>query len=187
MHNLLAPHTRLVQFFVSHFNATRLGSVDTQRIFLRLLDLTMDAMKHSVSHPMARDLRLRVILFSLRVLRVSSTIGNLAQLRLKDKVLSAALSWFKYSPKWSFGSNLLQLKTEVRLISDVMQALKGVAHIAGQTSGSYKSIGQKEALVEILLQSEQARLGVWINPTHEDRHQRPEIMNKHGREILVVS
>ncbi|KAH7034920.1 phosphatidylinositol 3 [Microdochium trichocladiopsis] len=185
VHNLLAPHTRLVQFFVSHFNATRLGSVDTQRTFLRLLDLTMDAMRESASHPMARELRLRIVLFSLRVLRVSSTTGNLAQLRFKDKILSAALSWFKYSPKWSFGSNLLQLKTEVRLISDVMQGLKAVAQISGQTSGNYKSIGQKEALLEILLQSEQARLGVWIRPTHEDRHQRPEIMNKHGRETSL--
>lgn len=144
-------------------------------------------MEYSVSHPMARELRLRVVLFSLRVLRASSTTGSLAQMRLKDKIVSAALSWFKHSPKWSFGSNLLQLKTEVRLITDVMQGLKAVSHVSGQTSGNYKAISQKEALLEILLQSEQARLGVWIHPTNEDRHQRPEIMNKHGREALVVS
>jgi phosphatidylinositol 4-kinase len=105
IHNLLAPHTHLIQFFDSHFNATRLGSPDTQRVFLRLLDFTLDALRSSISHPMARELRLRIVLFSLKVLRVSDTAGAAAQWRLKDKILSAGLSWFQFTPKWSFGSN----------------------------------------------------------------------------------
>ncbi|KAH9909251.1 hypothetical protein F4778DRAFT_715987 [Xylariomycetidae sp. FL2044] len=184
VHDMLAPHTRLIQFFSSHFNATRLGSSDIQRIFLRMLDLTLDALKKSASHPMAREIRLRIILLSLRFLKVSQALGTLALWRLKDKILSAGLSWFKFAPKWSFGSNILQLKTEVRLIADVMTALKSVAHIAAHAVGNFKALLQKEALLEILLESEQARLNVWIHPLHEGHHQRAEIMTHHGKNVL---
>lgn len=187
VHNLLAPHTRLMQFFSSHFNATRLGSPDTHRIFLRMLDLTLDALKKSVSHPMARELRLRIILFSLRVLRMSTAVRTLTQWRLKDKILSAGLSWFKFTPKWSFGSNLLQLKAEVRLIGDVMTALKAVSYIAAQAVGHFKVLAQKETLLQTLLESEQTRLNVWIYPLNESHHQRPHLTIHHNRTGLEVS
>ncbi|KAI1414806.1 hypothetical protein F5Y13DRAFT_197338 [Hypoxylon sp. FL1857] len=185
VHNLLAPHTRLIQFFSSHFNATRLGSPDTHRIFLRMLDLTLDALKNSASHPMARELRLRIVLFSLRVLRVSTAVRASTQWRLKDKILSAGLSWFKFAPKWSFGSNLLQLKTEVRLISDVMTALKAVSYIAAQAAGNFKVLAQKETLLQTLLESEQTRLNVWVHPLN-DGHQR-HLMPHHNKTTLETT
>ncbi|KAI1083072.1 hypothetical protein F5B20DRAFT_444898 [Whalleya microplaca] len=184
VHNLLAPHTRLIQFFSSHFNATRLGSPDTQRIFFRMLDITLDAMKDSISHPMARELRLRIILFSLRVLRVSSTVRPLAQWRLKDKILSAGLSWFRFAPKWSFGSNMLQLKTEIRLVVDVLIGLRAVSPIAASAVGNYKSLSPKESLLQILLESEQSRLNVWVNPLHDGHHQKADMMTQYGRGTL---
>ncbi|OTA64720.1 phosphatidylinositol 3 [Hypoxylon sp. EC38] len=185
VHNLLAPHTRLIQFFSSHFNATRLGSPDTHRIFLRILDLTLDALKNAASHPMARELRLRIILFSLRVLRVSTAVRTSTQWRLKDKILSAGLSWFKFAPKWSFGSNLLQLKTEVRLISDVMNALKAVSYIAAQAVGNFKVLAQKETLFQTLLESEQTRLDVWVHPLNNG-HQR-HLLPHHTKTTLETT
>ncbi|KAJ8131360.1 hypothetical protein O1611_g2267 [Lasiodiplodia mahajangana] len=188
IHNLLAPHTQLMQFFDSHFNATRLGSPDTQRIFLRLLDITLDALKCSISHPMAREIRLRIVLFSLKVLRVSETAGVAAQWRLKDKILSAGLSWFKFAPKWSFGSNMLQLKTEVKLINDIKNGLKAVSHITNtQPVNSLVSATQKESLLEILLESEQARLNIWIHPINGSNLLRPEIMTSHGKAVLETA
>ncbi|KAI0016068.1 hypothetical protein F4780DRAFT_711330 [Xylariomycetidae sp. FL0641] len=184
VHNILAPHTCLTQFFSSHFNATRLGSPDTQRIFLRMLDLTLDALKHSISHPLARELRLRIILFSLRVLRVCSIAGVMAQWRLKDKILSAGLSWFRYFPKWSFGSNVLQLKTEVQLIGDIKEGLKMVSHIATHPIGNFKTLSQKESLFELLLESERARLNVWINPLNDLPGQKSDIMSYSSRGVL---
>ncbi|KAK8088128.1 phosphatidylinositol 3 [Apiospora hydei] len=181
VHNLLAPHARLVQFFNSHFNATRLGSPDTQRIFLRMLDLTLDAMKLSVSHPMARELNLNIVLFSFRVLKACTGISNLTQWRLKDKILSAGLNWFSHSPKWSFGSNILQLKTEMRLISDVMAAMKGVGYIAAHSVGSYQGLAPKEQLFHLLLESEQARLNVWVHPVSDARVPKTDLMTSNGQ------
>lgn len=175
-------------FFDSHFNATRLGSPDTQKIFLRLLDLTLDGLKISISHPLAREIRLRIVMFSLKVLRMSETAGAAAQWRLKDKILSAGLSWFRFTPKWSFGSNMLQLKTEVKLINDIKNSLKAVSHITNtHPVSSLVSLAQKESLLDILLESEQARLNVWIHPLNEGSLARPEIMTSGGKATLEVS
>ncbi|KAI1065959.1 hypothetical protein LB507_000436 [Fusarium sp. FIESC RH6] len=171
VHDILSPHTRLLQFFASHYNATRLGSPDIQRVFLRMLDLTLEAMKQSATHPMAREIRFQIILFALRVLRSSTTLKPVAQWRLKERILTAGLSWFKSSPKWSFGSNLLQMKTEIRLISDVLAALQLVSPIGAQTVGNVKSLQSKEQLLDLLLRNEQTRLIVWVNPLNTPGNQ----------------
>ncbi|KAM3546897.1 hypothetical protein ARSEF1564_000210 [Beauveria bassiana] len=164
VHDMLSPHTRLLQFFSSHFNATRLGSPDIQRVFLRMLDLTLAALKDCSPHPMAREIRFQIILFSTKVLRNSTTIGPTAQWRLKDRILSAGLSWFRHSPRWSFGSNMLSLKTEIRLLSDVLASLNLVAHIGSHTVGNVISLQSKDSLLKVLLENEQSRLIVWANP-----------------------
>ncbi|KAK1708972.1 phosphatidylinositol 3 [Colletotrichum lupini] len=167
VHNLLSPHMRLLQFFASHFNATRLGSPDVQRVFLRMLDVTLDAVRSSTPHPMARELRFQIVLFGLKVLHVCTTIGAIAQWRFKEKILSAALSWFRYAPRWSFGSNILQLKTELRLLTDIVAALKHVAFIGANAADTIKSLQAKEQLLVFLLESEQTRLSVWVHPLGE--------------------
>ncbi|OLN95846.1 Phosphatidylinositol 4-kinase STT4 [Colletotrichum chlorophyti] len=167
VHNLLSPHMRLLQFFASHFNATRLGSPDVQRIFLRVLDVTLSAIRSSTPHPMARELRFQIVLFGLKVLHVCTTIGAIAQWRFKEKIISAALSWFRYAPRWSFGSNILQLKTELRLLTDVVAALKNVAFIGAHGVDSIKSLQAKEQLLILLLESELTRLSVWVHPLGE--------------------
>ncbi|RFU75600.1 phosphatidylinositol 4-kinase [Trichoderma arundinaceum] len=167
VHDILSPHARLLQFFSSHFNATRLGCPDIQRIFIRMLDLTLDAVGDCTSHPLARELRLQIVLFGLQVLRWSTIISTTAQYRLKEKILSAGLSWFRNSPRWSFGSNLVQLKTEFRLISDVLSAMKVVSVIGANAAVGVNSFAAKEQLLQLLLENEQSRLTVWISPLNQ--------------------
>ncbi|KAI9745542.1 MAG: phosphatidylinositol-4- kinase [Claussenomyces sp. TS43310] len=157
--NLLAPHSRLLQFLGSHFNATRLGSPNTQKVFLRLVNCTLDGLSHSTGHPLARGVRLQLILFSLKVLRYSTSLSSAAQWRMKDKILMAALSWFTFAPRWSFGGNQLQLKAESQLISDVLTGLRSVAY------SNRSALNAREELLTVLLESEQARIGVWLSPT----------------------
>lgn len=189
VHNLLSPHSRLLQFLSSHFNATRLGSPDTQTVFVRLLDVTLEEMNKATPHPMARELRLQLVLFGLKVLRTATTIGPVSQWRLKDKLLSAALSWFRNAPKWSFGSNILQLKTEIRLITDVVAALKAVGFIGAHSVGTFRSLQalqSKEQLLLLLLENEQSRLTVWVYPLSEPPH-RPATLIHSGKGAMEVS
>ncbi|KAL2020169.1 hypothetical protein VTK56DRAFT_8693 [Thermocarpiscus australiensis] len=171
VHNLLAPHSRLLEFLSSHYNATRLGNPDTNQLFLRLLDVTLAAIKNATPHPMAREIRFQVVLFGLKVLKTSTTMGAIAQYRLKDMILSAGLGWFNAPARWSFGSNILQLKTEIRLMEDVMTALAETASIGAQAVGAMKSLVPKERLLLLLLESEQSRLHVWARPIESARPQ----------------
>ena len=99
-HNLIAPHLRVLQFLISHFNATRLGNPHTQRIFHRLIIITLECLKDSASHPLAREIHFRIILFGLDILKFCTVLDQAARWRLKDAILSAALTWFSYPPRY---------------------------------------------------------------------------------------
>jgi phosphatidylinositol 4-kinase len=88
---------------------------------------------------------------------------------LKDRILSAALSWFNFAPCWSFGGNRLQLKAETRLLADVSEALHNVRMIGDKATPLMKSLQAKESLLHVLIDSEQQRLAVWLYPLTEPR------------------
>lgn len=111
---MIAPHFRLVQFLSSHFNATRLGSRQIQRVYYRLMHVTLDAMGHTMEHPLARETHFHIVLLGLRILQFGTDMDMAAQWRLKDRILSAALAWFSIAPRCatsltSFSIELLTL------------------------------------------------------------------------------
>lgn len=168
-HNMLAPHMRLLQFLGSHYNASRLSNPHAERAFLRLLTVTLGGLKHSTGHPLAREIIFQVVLFGLKVLRHTVALDFTSKCRLKDQILSAALSWFSFPPRWSFGGNRLQLKAEARLLGDVVLALRNVAITGTKSTAMLQWLQSKEDLLHILLESEQARLTVWLYPLSEAR------------------
>ncbi|KAL8970933.1 MAG: hypothetical protein Q9183_001291 [Haloplaca sp. 2 TL-2023] len=170
-HNLIAPHLRILHFLASHFNATRLGSPHTQKIFQRMITSSLAGLRHATGHPLAREMHFQLVLFGLHVLRYSNGLAPVARWRLKDTILSAALRWFSNQPRWSFGGNRLQIKAESRLIADVESALSAVASIGMNGIGPLQSLSPKQDLLRLLLDNEQTRLLVWLYPLdHERRH-----------------
>jgi phosphatidylinositol 4-kinase len=170
-HNLLQPHMRLLQFLGSHFNASRLGSPHAEKSFLRLLNVTLDGLKHSTGHPLSREIRLQIILFGLTVMRHVTSLNFHSKCLLKDKILSAALSWFSFAPRWSFGGNKVQLKAETRLLGDVSLALRNVQMVTNTQTPLSQSLLAKESLLQALMESEHVRLTVWLYPTGEGSSQ----------------
>jgi phosphatidylinositol 4-kinase len=166
--NLVAPHLRLTHFLSSHFSATRLTSPSVERIYSRLMRVTLLAVKRTVSQPLARETHFHIVLLALRVLRYSTRIESATQWRLKDAILSAALSWFATAPKFSFGSNKLQMKAEKKLLGEVTTSLSGVGHIPDKSSPSARSLQQREALLLQLIKHEIGRLTVWMGPLDAD-------------------
>lgn len=166
---MLAPHMRLLQFLSSHFNATRLGSPHTEKTFLRILNLTLDSLKRSTGHPLAREIRFQIVLYGMRVLRHATTLDFPSKCRLKGKILSAALSWFTFAPRWSFGGNRLQLKAETRLLNDVVLAFRSATMVGPKPTATLKLIQAKEELLHVLIESEQIRLNVWLDPLRSGR------------------
>jgi len=58
----------------------------------------------------------------------------------------------------------LQLKAEMRLMADVTAALLNVRPIGLKSVGPLTSLLAKEELLTVLLENEQTRLAVWLNP-----------------------
>lgn len=167
VHDLIAPHFRLIQFLSSHFHATRLSSTHVERLFARLVRITLGSMVKIAPHPLARETHFHVVLLGLRVLAFCTGSTERAKWQLKDQILTAALAWFSHAPMWSYGSNKLQVKAEVQLVNDVLAALQSTTSIGTRGMGPMQSLRPKQELLAYLLSSETTRLGVWISPLGE--------------------
>ncbi|RKF61422.1 Phosphatidylinositol 4-kinase STT4 [Erysiphe neolycopersici] len=166
--SLLAPHVKLVQFLNSHFNAMRLCSENTEKVFLRILDTSLKGLSHATAHPLAREVRFQIILLSLNILRNSIRLNSRTKLDFKNEILSAALTWFSHTPRWSYGGNRLQIKAENILLHDVSSALQRVEISSTSIPASkLKMIQSKELLLQLLIESERQRIGVWLYPLAE--------------------
>lgn len=169
-HNTIAPHFRLIQFFESHFNAIRLGSANTQRTFIRMLDRTLRGFLHVNGHPLLRDIQFHVVLFALRIFKVSTCLNKLSLWKLRDLILSVGLQWFAKPPAWSFGGNRLQIKAEVQAMQDVLVSLQSTRQHLLPTSTTRRDPQQKHDLLETLLTNEINRLNVWLAPLAHGGH-----------------
>ncbi|GAB7357443.1 hypothetical protein MBLNU459_g8368t1 [Dothideomycetes sp. NU459] len=168
IHDLIAPHFRLMQFLSSHFNATRLSSPHVERIFFRMTRITLAAMRRGAAHPLAREVHFHVVLLALRVLTYSTGCTAKAHWELKDQVLSAGLAWFAFPPRWSYGGNKLQIKAEVQVMSDIIVALQSTANMGMKVPSSMVSLQPKQELLSLLLSSEITRLSVWLAPLGQE-------------------
>lgn len=163
-HNLISPHLRLTHFLSSHFNSSRLTSPSIEHIYTRLMRTTMLAMTKTVTPPLAREVHFHIILLALQILNHSTTLDSVARWRFKDSILSAGLAWFAVAPKWSFGSNRLQVKAEIVLLRDVYVALQRSDVRSLKDTRTPGGVQPKQELFAQLMRQEVDRLAVWVNP-----------------------
>lgn len=97
---ILAPHFDVLRFLESHFNAIRLGNPQDQRLFGRFVERTTVGLARTSGHPLAREIHFRIILFGLKILKHLDSQGDVTLWKVKDEILSAALSWFKHPPRY---------------------------------------------------------------------------------------
>jgi len=70
--------------------------------------------------------------------------------------------------RWSFGSNKIQMKAELRLLAQVAHALQSVTTISAKSVAARQSLHAKQELLTVLLQSETSNLNVWLYPTDSE-------------------
>lgn len=97
--NLIAPHFRLLQFLSSHFNATRLCSPQVERTYYRLIHVTLTGMQHMMGSPLLRENHFHIVWLGLQILRYGTNTTIALRWRLKDRILSSALTWFALPPR----------------------------------------------------------------------------------------
>jgi phosphatidylinositol 4-kinase len=76
-----------------------LGKGDVERVYVRLMHITLDAMNVGCSQPLARESYFHIILLGLRIARQCTTISVTIRWRLNDRILTAALAWFAKAPQ----------------------------------------------------------------------------------------
>ncbi|EMD85075.1 hypothetical protein COCC4DRAFT_45488 [Bipolaris maydis ATCC 48331] len=163
VYNLIAPHFRLLQFLSSHFNASRLSKADVERVYVRLMHITLDAMSMGCEQPLARESYFHIILLGLRIAHHCTTISSKTRWRLTDRVLTAALAWFAKAPQWSFGGNRLQIKAETHVLADVQAQIDAIGKVTTAVDIGAK-LKAKQDLLSLLVSNELSRLTVWLFP-----------------------
>lgn len=165
----IAPHFHVFRFFESHFNATRLSSNQIQKIFRRLIDSTLQRLMRTECHPLTREIHFRVVLLGLKILHYSTNESKVSIWKLNDLILSSALTWFRYPPRWSFGGNRLQVKSEDKILGAIEDILQTTSRYTISVSGSHKSLQGKQCLLQILIENERSRLAVWLFPLSQEK------------------
>ena len=99
---------------------------------------------------------------------------------------------FAYGNRWSFGGNRLQIKADIRLMTDVDTALHGVSAQFSQPTQSLTSLSLKQELLSILVENEQTRLLVWLFPLDHEKRRLLPVRGAHkgpsdvGLSVLVL-
>ncbi|EGG06913.1 uncharacterized protein MELLADRAFT_86296 [Melampsora larici-populina 98AG31] len=179
---MLKPHHILLDFVLSRFQAARYQNRTLVLITSRLLKNTLSNVKHWSTHPLSRELRIRLIIFGFSLCQGSRMEDNV-ECNLREVCYLAGLDWFKLTPSFNFGSNRLQHESELRLLQDLLAMVivdKPVnAHhlssldpgtklnrLPGQTSATVASLchSDRNHLFQLLLENEIIRLMAWQNP-----------------------
>ena len=171
VHDKLTPHFLILLLISSHYMAERLNGNFIESQAMSMMETSLPVLADTASHPLARELHFNIILFSLKILRYGSHLSPESQRSFKDKILSAALAWFRNEPRYSFGGNRIQIKAETHLLADVSNALNAVKNFSPENTPEADLRRKRQDLLQHLLDNEQTRLVVWLFPLdHQKRH-----------------
>lgn len=167
--SMITPHSRVLQFIISQYNATKLSSPHLEELFLRVASRTMIALRSIAGHPLCRELYFSAVLFALDILADCISTSKPLLWRYKDATLSAALHWFKHPAWWSYGGNRVQITAEEAILGAVDGHLERIPWNGVSGSTSMLSLVAKRNLLRMFVAHERSRLQIWLNPLQQDR------------------
>ncbi|KAG8734179.1 phosphatidylinositol-4- kinase, partial [Ceratobasidium sp. 423] len=176
---LLVPHTILLQMLRSRFQAVRYKNPGLMQLLLRLVLRSTRKGVSLSTHALAREPRFNLLIFGFEVLR-SSLMDTYPEARLREALYCSALSWFAVRPQWSFGANLIQVNTDIKLLNEFLEVIQHdntrADHVTSSLQLDKSSSRNPEylskhrsqnSLLKLLIENEIARLRVWANPTND--------------------
>lgn len=158
---LLSPHLIVLRFLSSRLAAPQSFSVTGQKILLQIIRVTLKAMTGGgvSDHMFARELRLRVLNMAIKLNRNLDDL-DLAPIkrRFSSLLYDAALSIFASSPRWAFGSDVGQMRTDRQLFSIFLQ------HVNSSLIPNETALASKIQLLQCLIETEISRIDLWLQP-----------------------
>lgn len=186
---LLAPHSSLLDFLASRFQAARYKNRNVVLATLRLITRSSRACKLWSTHPLARELRLRLLTFGFTILqgsRQEAVVEHIA----RDLLYDAAFSWFELQPSFAFGNSRAQQETDVRLLDALAEVVgpdrpaneyftssldgDAAAKLPGNLNlrQALSRHNDRHHLLRLLIENERVRLFVWLNPLSDPKRGR---------------
>ncbi|KAK9458076.1 hypothetical protein V1511DRAFT_465025 [Dipodascopsis uninucleata] len=156
-----APHLYIINMLISHFHSSKFQSGHVFEMFERSVRIALINMKNASMHPLSRETRFSIILFSLQLLDGYNSLSSQRCTFLKNLTLTAALTWFAKPAEYPFGGNRLQLKSEFRLLLEVFELVKSLT-IKGPEKALF--IDAKQDLLLQFLDSEVYAMSIWLDP-----------------------
>ncbi|GAA5822607.1 hypothetical protein JCM11251_004314 [Rhodosporidiobolus azoricus] len=180
-----SPMLALLDFLSSRFQAFRYRNADLVYASMRLVDRCLEVNEHWSHHPLSRELRFRIISFGFCILQ-GSRFESATEFNFRTKLYDAILQWFSGTPRWSFGSNRIQLKSDLQAIDEVLVVVSSdsaaIDHLTSTSEDRSSSLPGRIAvsaardhhrlrqqLVKVLLNDEVDRLRLWINPLQDSK------------------
>ncbi len=179
---LFTPHLTLLRLIASRFSAFHYRDPAMVLAMVRLLQHSAEAVDQMSTHPLSREVRFTLVNFGLRLVQ-SSRLDGLVEYQLRTGIYKIAFAWFAKRAQWSFGSNRLQVRAEMQLLSDTLRALQDDAFRAVSVITSFPSdlayvrlprsvtiseaartIADQRMLLCLLIESELHRFSIWSNP-----------------------
>ncbi|MBW0462794.1 hypothetical protein O181_002509 [Austropuccinia psidii MF-1] len=184
---MLKPHSILLDFLLSRFQAARYKSRSVVLAIMRLLSTSFANVQHWSKHPLSRELRLRLSLFGFSICQGSRMEDSMEHI-LRDLCYNASFNWFALPPSFGFGSNRLQHESELRLLQELLEMIKfdqpvNAYHTSSLDMNSARhflpgrltlsTAGQRHAkrnrLLQLFLEHELLGLMVWHNPLNDPK------------------
>lgn len=183
----LKPHSILLDFLSSRFQAARYRNRSLVMATMRFLRKSFENISHWSKHPLSRELRIRMLIFGFSICQGSRMEENVEHL-LRDVCYHASFDWFSLSSSFGFGSNRLQHEAELRLLQELLEMVKvdvpvNAYHVSstepnansrllpGRLSPAAASLAHidRNRLLQLFLENEILRLMVWHNPLNDPK------------------
>ncbi|GAA5861639.1 hypothetical protein JCM8547_000691 [Rhodosporidiobolus lusitaniae] len=183
---VFAPMLSLLEFLSSRFQAFRYRNKELVMSCVGLVERCLEEGGRGWStHSLSRELRFRFLSFGFCLLQ-GSRLESVAEFNLRQKLYDGVLSWFSMVPRWSFGSNRIQLKSDLQAIDELasvvaadVPAFDNIASASDERTSSLPgriSISSareqhrlRQQLVKHLLVDEADRLKLWLNPLQDSK------------------
>ncbi|PLW12578.1 hypothetical protein PCASD_16853 [Puccinia coronata f. sp. avenae] len=184
---MLNPHSILLDFLSSRFQAARYKNRNLVMATMRFLRKSFENISDWCKHPLSRELRIRLLIFGFSICQGSRMEENVEHL-LRDLSYHAAFDWFSLSSTFGFGSNRLQHESELRLLQELLEMVKvdvpvnayqlssidsnaNLRLLPGRLTPSAASLAHtdRNRLLQLFLENEILRLMVWHNPLNDPK------------------
>ncbi|WAQ86921.1 hypothetical protein PtA15_7A650 [Puccinia triticina] len=184
---MLKPHSIMLDFLSSRFQAARYQNRSLVMATMQFLRKSFEHVSDWCKHPLSRELRIRMLIFGFSICQGSRMEDNVEHL-LRDLCYHASFDWFSLTSSFGFGPNRLQHESELRLLQELLEMVKvdvpvNAYHLSsmdlkanlrllpGRLSPSAASLAHtdRNRLLQLFLENEILRLMVWHNPLNDSK------------------